>query len=164
MVNSGRLSLPAVLQHSPLHQPGNATPGFASTAPLGAVLPDAPVQCARSGRHSFILRELGPDFNLLCFGPPPAWAAGIASLQTISICDQPSTQTHQASHALHDTQGLLAQRLGAQAGTLYLLRPDQHICARWRSADAQAITAAMARALGHDLCHTPTAAAQACAA
>ncbi|MEN9417141.1 MAG: hypothetical protein RI988_761, partial [Pseudomonadota bacterium] len=44
-------------------------------------------------------------------------------------------------------EGLLAQRYDAQPGTVYLLRPDQHVCARWRAPAAADITAALTRAL-----------------
>jgi 3-(3-hydroxy-phenyl)propionate hydroxylase len=47
---------------------------------------------------------------------------------------------------VEDAQGLLARRYDACAGTCYLLRPDQHVCARWRDFDTAALTAALARA------------------
>lgn len=47
---------------------------------------------------------------------------------------------------VEDAQGLLARRYDAGAGTCYLLRPDQHVCARWREFDADAVIAALARA------------------
>jgi 3-(3-hydroxy-phenyl)propionate hydroxylase len=47
-----------------------------------------------------------------------------------------------------DTQGLVAKRYDAQPGTAYLLRPDQHVLARWRTLDSARLQAAMARALG----------------
>jgi 3-(3-hydroxy-phenyl)propionate hydroxylase len=49
---------------------------------------------------------------------------------------------------LIDHTGLLAQRLDATPGAAYLLRPDQHLCARWRSYDIQSVAKARARALG----------------
>jgi 3-(3-hydroxy-phenyl)propionate hydroxylase len=49
---------------------------------------------------------------------------------------------------LVDTQGWMAKRYDAQPGTTYLLRPDQHVLARWRSLDSASLQAAMARALG----------------
>jgi len=49
---------------------------------------------------------------------------------------------------LVDTQGWMAKRYDAQPGTTYLLRPDQHVLARWRSLDGAYLQAAMARALG----------------
>lgn len=40
-------------------------------------------------------------------------------------------------------------RLGlASAGSALLVRPDQHVCARWQQVDADALNAALARALG----------------
>jgi len=45
-----------------------------------------------------------------------------------------------------DTEGLLAKRYDAAPGTTYLLRPDQHVCARWRHFDADALRHAVARA------------------
>jgi 3-(3-hydroxy-phenyl)propionate hydroxylase len=46
------------------------------------------------------------------------------------------------------TEGELAmQRYDALPGTVYLLRPDQHVCARWRQPTAANIRAAIDRAL-----------------
>jgi 3-(3-hydroxy-phenyl)propionate hydroxylase len=49
---------------------------------------------------------------------------------------------------LVDAQGLVTKRYNATPGTTYLLRPDQHVLARWRSLDSAQLQAAMARALG----------------
>ena len=37
---------------------------------------------------------------------------------------------------IEDVQGLLAKRYDADPGTVYLIRPDQHVAARWRAFDA----------------------------
>ena len=50
---------------------------------------------------------------------------------------------------LVDLKGLAAQRLDATPGSAFLLRPDQHLCARWRRADAGKILAAVRRATAH---------------
>jgi 3-(3-hydroxy-phenyl)propionate hydroxylase len=42
------------------------------------------------------------------------------------------------------TETLRARYLGAQAQAIYLIRPDQVVAARWISADAAAIRAAVA--------------------
>jgi 3-(3-hydroxy-phenyl)propionate hydroxylase len=48
-----------------------------------------------------------------------------------------------------DRAGLLARRYDGRAGTCYLFRPDQHVCARWRSFDPGAVRMAIARATGN---------------
>jgi 3-(3-hydroxy-phenyl)propionate hydroxylase len=48
-----------------------------------------------------------------------------------------------------DAQGLIAKRYDGQPGTVYLIRPDQHVAARWRLFDAEAVQAALQRCLGH---------------
>ena len=47
---------------------------------------------------------------------------------------------------IEDAQGLVAQRYDARPGTCYLIRPDQHVCARWRQLDRDRVRAALARA------------------
>jgi 3-(3-hydroxy-phenyl)propionate hydroxylase len=42
----------------------------------------------------------------------------------------------------------MAKRYDAQPGTTYLLRPDQHVLARWRSLDSARLQTALDRALG----------------
>jgi 3-(3-hydroxy-phenyl)propionate hydroxylase len=49
---------------------------------------------------------------------------------------------------LSDEAGLLARRLDARGGTVYLVRPDQHVCARWRAPTREQLAAALARAQG----------------
>jgi 3-(3-hydroxy-phenyl)propionate hydroxylase len=51
--------------------------------------------------------------------------------------------------AIEDSEGLLAARFDAQPGTVYLLRPDQHVAARWRALDVAALQSALSRAMGH---------------
>jgi 3-(3-hydroxy-phenyl)propionate hydroxylase len=53
-----------------------------------------------------------------------------------------------ADKHLPDADGHLRQRYGVPAnGGAYLLRPDQHICARWLTLDATRLKAALATAL-----------------
>ena len=133
IVNSGRLSVPATLVDSPLNTPDSDR--FAGRMVPGAALTDAPLR-RPDGRASWLLRELGPDFTLLCFGPVPAWATDLPHVTPVSI----------GEGALADVQGLAAQRLDATPGTAYLVRPDQHVCARWRQPTAAAVRAALATA------------------
>ena len=44
-------------------------------------------------------------------------------------------QQRSRDRVIDDSEGLLATRYDARPGTFYLLRPDQHVCARWRSFD-----------------------------
>jgi 3-(3-hydroxy-phenyl)propionate hydroxylase len=132
IVNSGRLSVPATLDGSVL----NSTDCDAFDAAMrpGAVAADAPL--VKRGEPTWLLRELGPGFTLLVFGAAPAWAAALP-LKTLAVDGKP----------LNDTDGWLLRRYDARPGTAYLLRPDQHVCARWRTPNEAAVRAALARAL-----------------
>jgi 3-(3-hydroxy-phenyl)propionate hydroxylase len=53
-----------------------------------------------------------------------------------------------ADITLPDSNGHFRQRYGVQAsGAAYLLRPDQHVCARWLTLDATRLQAALKAAL-----------------
>ena len=58
----------------------------------------------------------------------------------------PSSAAVPGIKTLHDTRGRFAQRYDAQDGTVYLVRPDQHVAARWRKFDGKQIQAAVQRA------------------
>ena len=45
-----------------------------------------------------------------------------------------------------DVKGLVGERYDGRPGTVYLIRPDQHVAARWRGFDAAKIERAIARA------------------
>lgn len=164
LVNSGRLSVPAVLHGSPLNT-GDADEGYAGGMVPGAVCADAPVSGPQGA--GWLLSHLGQDFTVLLFGNPDAIdAATLADLSALSqgnvplrlvyVTDaaQPAMTCSNAT-VLRDDQGLAAARYGAAPGTCYLVRPDQHVCARWRRADPAAIRAALARATGAGLAAAP---------
>jgi len=142
LVNSGRLSRPAVLAGSPLNTPDDAVWAAGSCAP-GAVAIDAPVRL--DGRDDWLLRHLGGDgFTLLLFGDTDDFPR--ADLARLAVRPVLVSSTGFAG-ALWDHAGLAAARYDARPGTAILLRPDQHVAARWRQLDLEAIATARRRAL-----------------
>ena len=150
LVNSGRLSVPALLVDSPLNTPdGEAFDGWMVP---GAPLDDAPVQGA-DGRAGWLLPHTGHGFVLLRFGLPDAiettaidaLVRGRIAVHPLLVL--PPGERAPAGHAwVQDIEGLAATRCDARPGTTYLIRPDQHVAARWRHFDAAAVRAAVARA------------------
>jgi 3-(3-hydroxy-phenyl)propionate hydroxylase len=144
LVNSGRLSVPATLHASSLNTADSAR--FEGRMVPGAAAADAPVTLG-DGRHSWLLRELGSGFTALVFGDDaPLRNAAIAGVPLkvihVKTCGHPAG----AGHVI-DRDGVIAERYDLLPGSVVLLRPDQHVCARWRQPSAEAVQHAMQRAL-----------------
>lgn len=140
LVNSGRLSTPTPYVESPLNTPDGSA--FAGTMRPGTNCADAPV--LRNGRTEWLLNQLGDGFTVLTFGAsatPAQIAASGASAKVLNIGQPGSTAD------IVDAEGLVAQRYDARPGTVYLIRPDQYVAARWREFDVEKIEAAIGRCL-----------------
>ena len=129
LVNSGRLSRPAIYANSPLNTSDDAV--WDGGLPPGSPAADAPVE------GGWLLGQLADGFVALVFGPEPG-AAMPEGVRMVRI----------APDALADSAGQVAARYGARDGDVVLIRPDQHVAARWHRCDPAAIAAARARALG----------------
>ncbi|MGM9486547.1 FAD-dependent oxidoreductase [Ideonella sp. YS5] len=129
IVNSGRLSVPATLHESTLNTPDRE-------AFKGAMVPGAPAFDAPLPDGSWLLRKAsGHGFMALVFGGDgAAVTAGAEGLVPVQLIHLPP-------------EGLAAERYDARPGTVVLLRPDQHVCARWRAPTAADVAAALRRAL-----------------
>jgi 3-(3-hydroxy-phenyl)propionate hydroxylase len=139
LINSGRLSTPTPYLQSSLNTPDEEP--FAGAMKPGTNCADAPLR--QRGRKVWLLELLnalhGPagGFTLLVFGPRlanPVLSAGRITARVLSVSDE-----------IEDADGLLAQRYDAKPGTVYLIRPDQHVAARWRGFDTARIQAALRR-------------------
>jgi len=131
---------------------------------LGAPADDAPVQplqppraaAAPAGDTPWLLAHLAacPGFVLLHFGLPDAaaeaaladLAQGPLPLQPLLVLDAEDPAAPLRWPAVHDAQGMAARRYDARPGGGVLLRPDQHVAARWRAVDVAAVRAAVQRA------------------
>ncbi|GAA5234293.1 FAD-dependent oxidoreductase [Verticiella sediminum] len=158
LVNSGRLSVPAVLRDSPLNTPDEDDyPG--PLAP-GAVALDAPLRVA--GQDAWLLGMTGDRFTLLVAGALPASIEpshlappGIA-LDVVEIHATPRAPSRPGIACAVDVLGLFARRYDATPGTCYLLRPDQHVAARWRRCRPDAVRRALQRAVALPVAETET--------
>jgi 3-(3-hydroxy-phenyl)propionate hydroxylase len=117
----------------------------------------APPRNIRLSADDFLLDHLGGGFDLLYFTESPAIpeplqqvvaavrARGVP-LQVVAIgAAQPVAG---ADRTLTDADGHFRRRYGVQTGgAAYLLRPDQHVCARWLTLDATRLQAALNAAL-----------------
>ncbi|MCV5390581.1 hypothetical protein OFC62_38290, partial [Escherichia coli] len=77
---------------------------------------------------------------LLSFGPAEPVRVGNVEAAVLQV-----------GRDIVDRAGVLTQRYDGQPGTVYLIRPDQYVAARWRRFDRAAAEAALARALGRSL-------------
>ena len=147
-----RTSRPHAYVHSRLNSPGDDDALFTAGPSHGA-----PPQNIRLAPNDYLLDHLGGGFELLYFTHAQAMPddlmaivqatrqTGVA-LRVIAIgADHPvrGADLHWA-----DAGGHLRQRYGVAAnGAAYLLRPDQHVCARWLTLDATRLQAALRAAL-----------------
>jgi len=148
-VNSGRLSVPCVLDESPLNTADGGQ--FTPKQRPGASCMDAPVR--KEGRDAWLLETLGWTFKGLYFAKQ-----GETFSKTKELTDFPvpiEVVTVQGaggaggSDVVVDADGLATKHYDGQPGTFYLIRPDQHVAGRWRTFDAenvkQAVLTATAR-------------------
>lgn len=148
LVNSGRLSVPTILYKSSLNTPDRDM--FQGTMIPGAPLEDAPVEY--SGKDVWLLRQLGNQFQILIYAeskPSKELLSSLAELDFNGIRIEPIVVSSkdmdlESIKLLKDKEGLFKQRFDAKDGTVYLIRPDQHVAARWRSFDLKLIQKAMA--------------------
>ncbi|MCB1336095.1 MAG: FAD-dependent oxidoreductase [Maritimibacter sp.] len=133
-VNSGRLSVPAIYDGSPLNTPDGLDGGPERSRP-GAPCPDVPLGAG------YLLDRLGGGFTILsidCEAEEAVTEGGV-------------TATRLALSTKDDPTGALAQRyLGTAPSAVYLIRPDQHVAARFPEYDVQQIRFAIRRATGKE--------------
>ena len=131
MVNSGRLSVPSVYDGSTLNGPNcHSLPRQTRS---GAPAVDAPMPDG-----SWLLEKLGGQFLLLAIGvkAQPVIEAGAIQLKCLTVSES--------------TNELWRRWLGDAANAYYLVRPDQHVAARWTTFNEGEIIAAFGKARGGD--------------
>ncbi len=151
LVNSGRLSVPSFLTNSALNTPDSES--FEGDMLPGAPIDDAPVTV--NDKAGWLVDHLGGHFQLLYFYDDPATISSpmqqqLKGLAEAGIPVKTLLVTRKAGACsldyVVDYEGLAFQRYDARPGTAYLIRPDQHIAARWRAVEVSRIVAAVARA------------------
>jgi len=157
LVNSGRLSIPCRYDGSPLN--GHEAEGLPLELRPGSPAKDAPIGLA--GRRAWLLNQLGERFVLLLDGRVDSARAEAlraelaplleerADLDLLVVGPAPHALTElPRSRQVEDVENLIGERYGLGAGIAYLIRPDQHVTARWHTVTAAAVGEAMDRALG----------------
>lgn len=130
LVNSGRLSVPCTYDGLSLNGP-DALPGGPDRTRVGSACPDAKLG------NSFLISQLGNTFRILT----------IDADAPQRVEDDGVTATRLAISTKDDPSGVLKDRyLGAATGAVYLIRPDQHVAARWECFDEDALRAALRKA------------------
>jgi 3-(3-hydroxy-phenyl)propionate hydroxylase len=148
LVNSGRLSVPCVLEDSPLNTPDEDE--FTPKQRPGTPCIDAPV--AIGGTRDWLLRRLQGGFRGLYFADGlDAAPAEIEGMRALEIPVETLIVRRYDAGGVEDVvdiDGLIQAHYDARPGTYYLVRPDQHVAGRWRRFDRAAVERALGRACG----------------
>lgn len=108
-----------------------------------------PLQNIRIAEDDYLLDHWEAAFQLLYFtsqAVPEAILQQVAALEKQGIPLKLLAIGNQ--QGLADSEGHFAKRYDAQPGTAYLVRPDQHVCARWKQLSPAQLQAAIYQALG----------------
>ena len=141
LVNSGRLSRPTTYAASPLNGPGGDL--------VGAPCPNAPGTFVAGAAETsgWLLDRLGQGFVGLYFADAGHLPDGLAELaeETVPVHCLIVSPTPPVGDfiGIRDADGHIASLFGAQTGEFVLIRPDQHVAARWPRFDAGAARAAV---------------------
>jgi 3-(3-hydroxy-phenyl)propionate hydroxylase len=127
MVNSGRLSVPCVYDGSPLNGPDH--PAMPRRTRPGAPIVDAPTG------DGWLIDRLDGRFHLMTIGAEAPERIVVDGVEATRLALTPNDE-------------LRARYLGETAGAVYLIRPDQHVVARWERHDEADVAAALRKATG----------------
>ncbi|NVK18319.1 MAG: FAD-dependent oxidoreductase [Methylocystaceae bacterium] len=135
LVNSGRLSTPTPYLNSSLNTPDSDS--FDGKMKPGTNCADAPVTV--NGQDGWLLNQMNDSrFKLISFNADAPKTLNVNGIEVEVIA---------VGRDLQDRKGLLKERYDGQDGTTYLIRPDQHVAARWRQFDESNIEQAVKRAI-----------------
>ena len=147
LVNSGRLSTACAYQQNGLSR--LHADGFGAGLACGAPAVDAPVRL-HDGRRAHLLDQLGGEFELVVFDDSPRQCATFQSEFGSKLrISRVSSQAQPGARIFEDIEGQVTGRYDAQAGTAYLLRPDQYVAARWRMPTVSDVRSALKLAQGY---------------
>jgi 3-(3-hydroxy-phenyl)propionate hydroxylase len=150
LVNSGRLSKPCSL-HGLSHLTEESE-SMGGSMVSGSPCVDAPMLDRHSQRR-WLLQSLGHEFCILVFAQDNSAAERYrdrlrqAKVTVRLVVVLPSNVAATVDGALTDREGLAKERYGGESDVTYLIRPDQHVAARFTHFDLDAITQAHTRSL-----------------
>ncbi|KZK87780.1 3-(3-hydroxy-phenyl)propionate/3-hydroxycinnamic acid hydroxylase [Pseudovibrio sp. W64] len=127
LVNSGRLSVPATYDGSSLNSDDCA--GMPVRSRPGSPAADAPTA------NGWLLDQMGNKFQLLAINTdvPDTIDVGGVTISALRV---------------NATDEIKDRYLGDKSSAVYLMRPDQHVAARWETYDGANVAQALNRAIG----------------
>jgi 3-(3-hydroxy-phenyl)propionate hydroxylase len=151
-----RTSRPHSYEHSPLNSFLRDNKAFD-----GGIGTGDPIRNVKLAEDDYLFDHLRePGFYLLCFcgeakadkaleAVLAATCSGRTSLTRVVIGQEISSSLRNAANAaIPDPDRRIATRYAAIPGSAYLVRPDQHVCARWLRVTAESVSEALGLALG----------------
>ncbi len=127
LVNSGRLSVPATYDGSSLN--GDDCAGMPVRSRPGSPAADAPTV------NGWLLDQMGNKFQLLAINTEVPDTVEVGG---VTIC----------ALSVNATDEVADRYLGDKSSAVYLMRPDQHVAARWESYTEANVAQALNRAIG----------------
>ncbi|WP_109315452.1 FAD-dependent oxidoreductase [Pseudovibrio ascidiaceicola] len=127
LVNSGRLSVPATYDGSSLNS--DDCVGMPVRSRPGSPAADAPTA------DGWLLDQLGNKFQLLAINTDVPDTVDVGGLTVSAL-------------RVNATDEVADRYLGDKSSAVYLMRPDQHVAARWETYDGANVAQALNRAIG----------------
>ena len=150
-----RTSRPHDYRNSALNAFGEADREF-----HGGVACGQPMRNVKLAADAYLLDIIGSKagFHLMVFAGDEGLTADLRDM--LEAAEDPACPIHRlivapaalddtrAGPIVVDTHGRLCSKYDASPGTVYLIRPDLHVCARWRRGNPEAVRQALRRATG----------------